>query len=237
MRKTILSILLLSIMAMLCACQQSNDDYASAGDSAGAPVMRTAGAQSAGGDQLAGHLLIWRANISIQVNDVNITADALGKKVAEMGGYIQDKKDWTSQTTLVLRIPKEQFNAGIAEVEGSGTITSRQVSGEDVTEQYMDVETRLKNNKALCERLRALLGKAVDVKDIIQIETELNRVQSEVDSMEARMRVLKGQIELSTITVQISKMPAPVPPTIYGPIGYLYVGAKWVITKLYIIRE
>jgi hypothetical protein len=122
-------------------------------------------------------------------------------------------------------------------VERSGTVQRRHVKGEDVTEQYVDVETRLKNNLALRDRFRDLLAKAKDVKEILLIEAELNRIQSEIDSMEARMRVLKDQIQMSTIRVSLEQQVPPKPATIYGPLGYLYKGAEWFVVKLFVIRE
>ena len=101
----------------------------------------------------------------------------------------------------------------------------------------MDVETRLSNNRALRDRLKELLAKARDVKDILQIESELNRVQSEIDSMDARMRILKDQIQMSTLSVELRQQVPAKPATIYGPLGYLYKGAEWFVTKLFIIRE
>ena len=79
--------------------------------------------------------------------------------------------------------------------------------------------------------------KARDVKDILLIEAELNRIQSEIDSMEARMRVLKDQIQMSTIRVALHQQVPPKPATIYGPLGYLYKGAEWFVIKLFVIRE
>ncbi len=115
---------------------------------------------------------------------------------------------------------------------------SRHVKGEDVTEQYVHVETRLKNNLALRDRFRDLLAKAEEVKDILLIEAELNRIQSEVELMEARMRVLEDHIQYRpSLRVTLHQQVPPKPATIYGPLGYLYKGAEWFVIKLFVIRE
>lgn len=134
-------------------------------------------------------------------------------------------------------MPKDAFADALGDIERSGSVLSRHVKGEDVTEQYVDIETRLKNNLALRDRFRELLAKARDVKDVLAIESELNRVQSEIDSMEARMRVLKDQVQMSTIRVSLRQQEPPKPATIYGPLGYLYKGAEWFVVKLFVIRE
>ena len=93
------------------------------------------------------------------------------------------------------------------------------------------------SRKKATKAVKQLLGKASSVQDILQIESELNRIQSEIDSMEARMRILKDQIQMSTITVELRQQAEEKPRTIYGPLGYLYKGAEWFVTKLFVIRE
>jgi len=84
---------------------------------------------------------------------------------------------------------------------------------------------------ALRDRLRALLDKAQDVKDILAIEKELGRVQGDIDSMQARLKSLKGKVDLSSITVSIKRK------RILGPLGYVLRGAWWTVEKLFVIQE
>jgi Domain of unknown function (DUF4349) len=112
-----------------------------------------------------------------------------------------------------------------------GTVTYRRVESEDVTEQYIDVEARLKNKIVLRDRLKQLLDKATAVKDVLAIETELNRVQSDIDSMEGRMRSMKKQVTYATVTLSLERKP------ILGPLGYVFKGLWWGVEKLFVIRE
>lgn len=186
----------------------------------------------------AGRLLVWTADFSLEVADVAKARQQLSERIIGLGGYVEETSEYgSSSQSLVLRVPKDHFETALSSVEQSGTVLARHVKGEDVTEQYVDVETRLNNNKGLRDRLKALLIQARDVKDILLIESELNRIQSEIDSMEARMRILKDQIQMSTIKVDLRQIEPPKPATIYGPLGYLYKGAEWFVTKLFIIRE
>lgn len=83
----------------------------------------------------------------------------------------------------------------------------------------------------LRDRLTQLLEKAADVKDVLAIETELNRVQADIDSMEGRIKSLKGQVEYATVTLSLERKP------ILGPLGYLFKGLWWGVEKLFVIRE
>ncbi len=220
-------------LAGVAGCAYKGGEMAS---EAAAPA--TAGYSAAEQGKASGRLLVWTANFSLEVADLNKSQAQLTERMLALGGYVEEKSDYGSYSqSLVYRVPKDAFASALGDVEQSGKVLSRHVKGEDVTEQYVDVETRLRNNIALRDRLRDLLGKAKDIKDILQIESELNRIQSEIDSMEARMRILKDQIQMSTLRVELRQQEAEKPATIYGPLGYLYKGTEWFVTKLFIIRE
>lgn len=224
---------LLFTLAGVVGCSSKGGEMAG---EAAAPAA--AGYSSAEQGKASGRLLVWTANFSLEVADLAKAQARLTERMLALGGYVEEKSDYGSYSqSLVYRVPKDAFATALGDVEQSGKVLSRHVKGEDVTEQYVDVETRLRNNIALRDRLRDLLGKAKDIKDILQIESELNRIQSEIDSMEARMRILKDQIQMSTLRVELRQQEAEKPATIYGPLGYLYKGTEWFVTKLFIIRE
>lgn len=185
-----------------------------------------------------GRMLVWTAQISIEVADLNVAAAQLDSQIAALGGYVEERGDYGSQRRrFVFRVPSAAFETALSTLEQAGEVRSREVKGVDVTEQYVDLETRLANNRVLRDRLRELLAKASEVKDILLIETELNRLQSEIDAMEARLRVLGDQVQLATLTADLYQKQAAKPRTIYGPLGYLYKGTEWFVTKLFVIRE
>jgi hypothetical protein len=177
-------------------------------------------------------MLIWKAHMSIQVWSVsNAVSEAIA--LAERhGGFVEKKSDRGDESaSLTVRVPAKSFKAALSSLEALGTVTYRDVEGEDVTEQFIDVEARLKNKIALRDRLKQLLEKATDVKDILAIETELNRVQADIDSMEGRIKSLKGQVEYATVTLSLERK------RILGPLGYLFKGLWWGVEKLFVIRE
>jgi len=177
-------------------------------------------------------MLIWKAHLSIQVWNVSNAVNVATALAERQGGFVEQKSDrGESSANVSLRIPVKRFKAALESLEMLGTVTYRNVEGEDVTEQYIDVEARLKNKVVLRDRLKQLLEKATVVKDILAIETELNRVQADIDSMEGRIKSLKGQVDFATVTLSLERKP------ILGPLGYLFKGLWWGVEKLFVIRE
>lgn len=177
-------------------------------------------------------MLIWKAHLGIEVWSVsNAVSEAVA--VAErQGGFIERKSDSGDRSAcLSLRIPAKAFRTAVARLETLGTVTYRSIEGEDVTGQYIDVEARLKNKIVLRDRLKQLLEKAAGVKDILSIETELNRVQADIDSMEGRIKSLRGQVDYATVTLNLERK------QILGPLGYLCKGLWWGVEKMFILRD
>ena len=187
------------------------------------------------GDGARDRMLAWKASLSLEVADVTNAALRAVALAEQNGGYLESRSDSSyGGTSLKLRLPVPAFTNAIGVLEALGKVTSRRVENEDVTEQYVDVEARLKNRIVLRDRLRKLLDQATDVKDILAIETELNRVQGDVDSMEARIKALKGRIDFAVLDLYLNQKP---PAKILGPLGYLFKGLYWTVEKLFVIRE
>jgi len=152
--------------------------------------------------------------------------------ITQSGGYIEENSTGSDGSAhLRIRIPAKTFNETIGSLEKLGKVKSKTVTGQDVTEEYIDVDARLKNKIVLRDNLKQLLEKATDVKDILAIETELNRVQGDVDSMEGRIKSLKEKVDFATVSLSLERG------KILGPFGYLFKGLWWGIEKLFIIRK
>ena len=228
MKKALLSAIALAACLAVTGCAQ----YEMGGGAPGArAVEKSATKAPDASDVRADRMLIWTARLSVEVWNVpKAVADATA--LAErLGGYVEQKSDSAEDSaSLTLRIPVKAFKDSLAGFEALGTVTHRSVQAEDVTEQYVDVEARLKNKAALRDRLKQLLDKATVVTDVLAIETELNRVQSDLDSMEARIKTLKGRVDYATVHLDLSRRP------ILGPLGYFLKGLWWGIEKLFVIR-
>ena len=213
-----------------------------------APVMEMAGegsvsAGSGEGEAVqialpAGRKLIWNAELRVEVDALsNAVAHAAGV-VAQSKGYVESQSEEEYQARLIVRVPAAALSPTLSSLGALGSTVVSRVSSSDVTEQYVDTETRMKSARALRDRLQGLLERATNVTEVLAVERELTRVQTEIDSTEARLRVMAGQIDLATIDVTyLKRTPPAVDRTIYGPVGLIVKGLGWVLEKLWIIRE
>ncbi len=177
-------------------------------------------------------LLIWRGSISMEVSSVSNAVSRVEEITVQVGGHVESKSDSGEERAhMRLRVPAESLKPSMALLESIGRVTSRSLTSQDVTEQYVDIDARLQTMVTLRDRLRALLDRAEDVKDILAIERELGRVQADIDAMQARLNTLKGSVELATVSVTIRRK------RILGPLGYFFKGAWWTVQKLFVIQD
>ena len=177
-------------------------------------------------------LLIWSASLSVEVTDIDSSIKQTTDIVLNQNGYIQNKSNNGQKNAfLVLRIPSSDLNLMLDKISKMGEVTSKYLSSKDVTEEYIDVEARLKNKVVLRNRLQKLLDKAQVVKDILIIEKELNRVQSDIDSMQSRIKSLTNKIDFATVEVAFKRKQIP------GAVTYVFNGICWGLKKLFVIKE
>lgn len=181
----------------------------------------------------AGERMIIRyASVTLEVGDLEEPQARLKALLPEYRGYISNvNTEVEESTTVTYRIDSKRLDEFVAEVKELGHVKREFTSSHDVTEQYVDTEARLKNLYLLRDRIRALLDKATDVEDLLKIERELARVQSEIDAYEAQQKTLKQSVDLAEVTVTFEAR------TIYGPLGYVAKGVAWVVEKLFVIRR
>jgi len=175
--------------------------------------------------------LVRTGDLVVSVRSPEESLPAVERIVKEAGGFVERStatKD--ANIRLVCRVPATQLDQVMNSIARLGDEEQRSVSTVDVTEQYSDLETRLRNNVALRERLQQLLQRASNVEDVLAIEKELTRIQSEIETMQAQFDRLKSQVELSGLSVRLERK------TILGPLGYISYGLWWVVSKLFIIR-
>lgn len=177
------------------------------------------------------HMFVRRAWLDIEVDDLEPAADAARAIAEKSDGHVETSRQTTDvRVYLRLRVAADQLDRVLEELAGLGHELSRRVSQENVTETIVDLEAELKNKIALRDRLRVLVQRAKDVKDVLAIEKELTRVQTEIDTAEARLKQLRTQVSLASIELTIT------PKRILGPLGFLGKGIGWIISKLFVIR-
>ena len=188
------------------------------------------GASAAAPAPVAGRLLVWTASQTIVVDRPAAAADQAAALATSAGGYVDRHSAGDTRADLSLRVPAGDLTAILDRLAKLGQETHRYVHAEDVTEDYVDLEARLKNLAALRDRLRGLLDRASKVDDVLSIERELTRVQSELDSLEGRWKKLRGSIELATVDLTFERR------RILGPLGWAFKGAGWIVRKLFVLR-
>ena len=157
----------------------------------------TAPPQGSEAFQQHGPMLIYTATINLAVFQVAEASKQVEQMARETGGFLARRDD----TSIVIRVPAAKFEDTMKRLEKLGDVLHRNVVAEDVTEQFMDAEVRLKNARAVRDRLAQLLEKATKVEDSLAIEKELTRVGTEIETLEGKLKYLRDRAAYSTITV------------------------------------
>jgi hypothetical protein len=184
------------------------------GSGASAPAGGTAGSQSA--QQQFARLVIKTAEISLQVESVSEAESAVRAKVQALGGYVVKAEnsgaDASLNARITFRVPAARFDEALVGMQGlAKKVLSRTVSGDDVTEEFVDLQSRLRNLEATRDRLLTFLDKATKVEEALQVNTSLSQIQGEIEQVKGRTEYLKQSAALSTITVALAAVPAIVP--------------------------
>ena len=147
-----------------------------------------------------GSMLLRSAQLTLAVFEVDKKMDAVQAVAVELGGYLALRGD----RELTVRVPRERFDEALKRIEGLGDVLHRSIAAEDVTDQYVDLELRLKNAEAVRARLEKLLENA-SVKDAVEIHKELAKVTEEIERLSGKLKLLRDRIAFSTITVAFER--------------------------------
>jgi hypothetical protein len=141
-------------------------------------------------------MLIYTARVTMAVYQVEQGLVAVEKIARDNGGYLALKRD----KEIVIRVPRNRFEPALAQIDKIGDVLHRDIQAQDVTDEFVDTEIRIKNGRAMQVRLKILLDKA-NVKEALEIEKEMRRVTEELELLEGKLKLLKDKIAYSTITV------------------------------------
>ncbi|MFG2876969.1 DUF4349 domain-containing protein [Streptomyces sp. NPDC048337] len=159
--------------------------------------------------------VIRTATLGIETTDAQKTLAAARAAADGAGGYVGNEstkrgQDGRMTSTLTLRVPGERYDAVLGAMEGSGKLLHRKVDAQDVTEKVADIGSRVASQQASVARVREMMGKASALSEVVMLESELSRRQSDLESLLAQQTALKDQTSLGTITLEVSE-PAPRP--------------------------
>jgi hypothetical protein len=150
--------------------------------------------------------LIKEGNITFETEDTKATKSLIEQAALNFNAYLSEDNEYdygySIQHNITLRIPSDNFDLLLKEISSSiKEIDDKNITVRDVTEEYVDVEARLKAKKIVENRYLELLSKAHTVGDILQVENELARLREQIESTEGRLRYLKDQVSLSTLRI------------------------------------
>ncbi len=174
-------------------------------------------ASTFGEEATALRIVIYNAEMDIRVDNFEKARNALEQKAKGYNGYIvqsdSNRYDGEQQSgTMTFRIPQEHFQAFLNDAEGlSVQVNNRHVSGQDVTEEYVDLDSRLKSKKAVEARLLEFMKQAQKTEDILKISSDLADVQEQIEQIAGRKKFLENQTAFSTVTITLQENEVPVP--------------------------
>jgi len=158
--------------------------------------------------------IIQTASLNIEVEHFQSSFDAVMDIVERYNGFISDSHMHVTGTgrkegRITVRVSTDMFLACITEIEHVGTVKSKHISGEDVTEEYIDLNARLNNSERQERRLREILDMANNTKEVLEVERDLWRVRGEIERLTGRMKYLENRVELAPIHVSLNE-PEPI---------------------------
>lgn len=157
--------------------------------------------------------IIKNAEVSVLVEDSDIAIDRLTQIVGDAGGYIVSSRIWFQEyygenykyASITMDVPVGQFEVSLRRIrELSIRVLDENASGDDVTDQFVDLESRLRNLEATQERIKSFLEDAKTVDEALRINKELAAIEAQIEEVKGRMNYLTDRSAFSTITVTVS---------------------------------
>ena len=166
-------------------------------------------------DSVSLSMIIRTGNAFIEVDSLESAIAAVRQLAERAGGYIANSAIQTGegqqrQATLEIKIPSNRYDQALGGLSGIGKLVSSSTNALDVGEEFVDVSARVTNARRMEERLVNLLAtRTGKLEDVLAVERELARVREEIERYEGRLRYLRTQVAMSTLSVTVSE-PAPV---------------------------
>ena len=154
--------------------------------------------------------IIKDGRLGLRVKELDNTKFRVDTLIRNYGGYYANESfnntDWESSFNLKIRIPSSNFEKFITAIEsGDGEIDYKEIDARDVTDQFIDLETRLETKRNYLKRYNDLLKLAKSIKEILEIEEKIRGLEEEIESTTGRLRYLSDLVDYSTLDLIISK--------------------------------
>jgi hypothetical protein len=163
----------------------------------------------------ANRMVIRTATLEVRAESPRDAGQAAAKLAEDAGGFVVSTDftgvgDAVNVARVTLRVPAAKFDEALTALRKLGTILHEAITGQDVTEEFVDKEAQLRSQRKLEERLLELLGQAKNVEETLKVEEQLARIRMEIERLEGRTRYLKDRVSFSTIEFTAQSPSQPV---------------------------
>ena len=190
-------------------------------------------------------MIIRTANLALKVEDTEQALARIKSIATALGGYVADSNLWRAEEklrgTVTIRVPAESFDAAMEQIKGIAIEVEREsISGRDVTEEYTDLDARLRNleatEKELLELLTEVREKTRKAEDVLAVHRELTNIRGQIEQVKGRMQYLERMTALATITVELIPREAIVR-TGWTPGGTLQDALRGLVRALQVLAN
>lgn len=211
--------LLLVLTLVGCGSAQPGPDRAPVAKPA--PVGQ-AGGQAGQSDLPSGRMIARTATLELTVGQIVPAVEAATAMTERMGGFvsstnIRDEDDGRRVATLSLRVPAERYDEALAELRALAIeVDVERGTAQDVTEEYADLDARLRNLEATEQQYLTLLSRAESVEDVLAVQEQLTEVRTRIDQLKGRIELLQRRVTMSQIDVTMQAESATFQPFRYA---------------------
>lgn len=154
--------------------------------------------------------IIKNGDMRIQVGDIKKAQSLVNEILKRNNAYIQKEEfqntDINENLNLIIRVPHKNFDGLVNSFSnGIGSVLSKNISSDDVTEEYTDVSIKLANKKIYLEKYRDMLKSAATTKDMLEIQEKIRTLEDEIDVAEGRLRFIDDRVNYSTLDLSLYK--------------------------------
>jgi hypothetical protein len=230
-RKTFISLLVTLVLVASAGCggapaapaPQISRGVAPSGGAPAAPPVEAPGSAAEGVTQAvnqppsanaagAERMIVYTGQLSLVVKDTQATVEQITQITKDAGGFVISSNTYQDQgharATMSIRVPGEdltQLKATLAKVKALAmTVESENLTGQDVTDQYADTQAEIENLTAQRDSYRKLLDRATKMEDILSIQSRLDQVQGQINTLTGRQLKLKDSVKLATVNISLT---------------------------------
>jgi glycine cleavage system regulatory protein len=243
-RHGLLATLTAGLLALgLSACSAAPGGGEALDESAGSSgAVETAPDLGAGGgvaeEAAVDREIVTTAHATLVARDPSAAARSLARIAEQAGGRVEQRSevaatgDAPGSASLVLRIPADRMTSAVEALSGVGEVRDVTVETEDVTTEGRDLDARIAALTTSTDRLRELMGGAASTEDLLAVERELSERQAELDALTAQREHLSDQVEMSTLTVEVTSEPVAAAARQGGFLGGVSSGWEALVATL-----